>query len=166
MRNRTDEVIVVVDIYVPACMIHSRYPFRSSSICFFSLSFWNSPRLRAFSLSLENSLPHTKSNKTYIECISTMPTTRVGAICSFLIYMYRINRQNELTGSFLTDIFIVYWIYTTSDSGKLDYRYDLPTKYTKHQVQHKERTDNNQAHKIYPRPLVSHCIIHLQTGEK
>lgn len=39
-----------------ACVIQSRYPFRSSSSCCFSRSFWKSPRAFAFSRSLENSL--------------------------------------------------------------------------------------------------------------
>ena len=50
-----------------ACVIHSRYPLRSSSICCFSLSFWKSPLDFAFSLSFENSLEiekhQTISNK-------------------------------------------------------------------------------------------------------
>lgn len=44
-----------------ACVIQSKYPFRSSSSCCFSRSFWKSPRALAFSLSLENSL--SNSNK-------------------------------------------------------------------------------------------------------
>lgn len=47
---------------VPACVIQSRYPLRSSSICCFSRSLWKSPRALAFSLSLENSL--RKQNRT------------------------------------------------------------------------------------------------------
>ncbi len=46
-----------------ACVIQSRYPFRSSSSCCFSRSFWKSPRALAFSRSLENSLWCTHADK-------------------------------------------------------------------------------------------------------
>lgn len=46
-----------------ACVIQSKYPFRSSSSCCFSRSFWKSPRALAFSLSLENSLSNSDKAK-------------------------------------------------------------------------------------------------------
>lgn len=51
-----------------AWVIQSKYPFRSSSSCCFSRSFWKSPRALAFSLSLENSLGlqnHTWTHTTH-----------------------------------------------------------------------------------------------------
>lgn len=45
-----------------AWVIQSKQPFRSSSNCCFSRSFWKSPRALAFSRSLENSLQRGKHN--------------------------------------------------------------------------------------------------------
>lgn len=47
-----------------AWVIHSIYPFRSSSNCWVSLSFWNSPRDFAFSRSFVNSLMENKAIST------------------------------------------------------------------------------------------------------
>ena len=46
-----------------AWVIQSRYPLRSSSICWRSRCFWKSPRDFAFSLSLENSLQIVRVSK-------------------------------------------------------------------------------------------------------
>ena len=60
-----------IDNNLPAWVIQSRYPLKSSSICCFSLSLWKSPRAFAFSLSLENSLNKGESTKYQITKLSS-----------------------------------------------------------------------------------------------
>lgn len=52
-----------------ACVIQSKYPRRSSSICCFSLSLWKSPLAFAFSLSFENSLEFERARYCHDWCI-------------------------------------------------------------------------------------------------
>jgi len=56
---------------LPACVIQSRYPLKSSSSCCFSRNFWKSPLALAFSLSLENSLEWTNRNQNKSKQIRT-----------------------------------------------------------------------------------------------
>jgi len=59
----------------PACVIHSRYPFKSSSNCCFSRSFLKSPRALAFSRSFENSLSFAHTH-THTSVTDTSVTDR------------------------------------------------------------------------------------------
>ena len=38
----------------------------------------------------------------------------------------------------------------------------LPTKYTKHQVEHKKGSQNDERYKIYPVEIAAQCIVSLQ----